>query len=88
MTFQTNRLIHAFAIKKTEDGRFLFADARGYTDNVLDFFTDFRFSKSNMSLEPADIRECSNPDVLFFYHYIWDEIKTKNIEQDEPCIER
>lgn len=41
-----NPLIHMYAIKHLEDGRILFADARGVTDNVLDFFRDFRFAKS------------------------------------------
>ena len=43
-------LVHAFCYKKLEDGRILFADARGITDNCLDFFDDFRFSKNNMQL--------------------------------------
>lgn len=41
-----NSLVHVFAIKKLKDGRILFADARGITDNVIEFFDDFTFSKS------------------------------------------
>ena len=51
-------LVHAFCFKILEDGRILFADARGITDNCLDFFDDFKFSKNNMQLiYPKDIKD-------------------------------
>ena len=49
-----NKINHVFAVKKLADGRILFADARGITDNFLDFFEDFKFSKKNMAIKKVD----------------------------------
>lgn len=49
-----NKCNHVFAIKETDDGRTLFADARGITDNPLEFFHDYKYSKHNMDISPID----------------------------------
>lgn len=49
-------LVHMYAVKKLSDGRLLFADARGVTDNVIDFFRDFRFGK-DLILKVEDRKE-------------------------------
>lgn len=43
--FCGGKLVHAFAYKFLEDGTCLFADARGYNDNLAEFLDDFYFSK-------------------------------------------
>lgn len=72
-------LIHAFCCKKLEDGRILFADARGITDNCLDFFEDFNFSKDSMVLKEVNILEPHNPledDCKKAYEYIYKKNKS------------
>lgn len=48
-----NSLVHVFAVKEIEDGYYLFADARGITDDCFEFFSDFKFSKF-LNLEKTD----------------------------------
>ena len=57
-----NTLIHAYAVKTIGDITY-FADARGVTDNCLDFFNDYRFAKNNMIIEPVrDLPELTYED--------------------------
>lgn len=57
-------LIHAYATKEI-NGVTYFADARGISDNCLDFFNDYRFSKNNMSINHIhDLPELTYEDSL------------------------
>lgn len=59
-----NSLIHSFAIKEI-NGITYFADARGITDNCIDFFSDYRFSKKTMQLTKIDnLPELDYDDML------------------------
>ena len=64
-------IVHAFAVKELEDGRILFADARGYTDSALQFFADFRFSKQTMEVLPWDGQKFYDSDL---------DVLRKNVE--------
>ena len=50
--WQTN--VHTYCIKRT-NGKLLFADARGITDDPEEFFKDFRFSKNVHIEEETEI---------------------------------
>lgn len=45
-----NTCNHIFLTKEMPDGKILFADARGITDDPLIFFNDYSFSKNNMDI--------------------------------------
>ena len=48
--FETRKqIIHIFAIKQINNVTY-FADARGITDNCIEFFSDYNFSKNKMHI--------------------------------------
>lgn len=73
-----NSLVHVFAVKEIEDGYYLFADARGITDDCYEFFSDFKFSKFSY-LEETD----TNRYVKDKKHceMAYDLIYTKDLEE-------
>ena len=50
-----NTTNHAFALKHLPNGICLFADARGITDDPIEFFSDYTFSKNNMAIKQLKI---------------------------------
>lgn len=60
----TGRLTHVFLTKEL-NGATLFADARGITDNPLEFFDDYKFSKKTLYVERTDkLPELDFDDML------------------------
>ena len=51
-------IVHTFCIKQLGD-KTLFADARGITDDPVEFFSDFSFSKNSHIVEDTDEMELS-----------------------------
>lgn len=76
--------VHCFAVKRLPDGRNVFADARGYTDNPLEFFDDFKFSKT------AHLLNITNDARYEKYIPIKNimQIAYENIFKDCPYIEK
>ncbi len=46
---------HVFCVKHLDNGICIFADARGLSDNPLEFFADYSFCKNNMNIYPLNI---------------------------------
>lgn len=71
------KIVHCFATK-TINGVTYFADARGITDNCLEFFSDFRFCKDNMNIkEFKKLPELSYEQMLWMkksYDIIFDSV--------------
>lgn len=73
-----NSLVHVFAVKEIEDGYYLFADARGITDDCYEFFSDFKFSKFSY-LEKTDTNRYLKDQE--YCKMAYDSIYTKDLKE-------
>ena len=71
-TTDIERLVHAYAYKIGDDGRYRFADVRGETDSTYDFFAEFMCSGKSVFLLDKE-HKCIPIDVY-----------DKNVERDHP----
>lgn len=77
------RINHVFAVKHLKDGRTLFADARGITDDVLEFFEDFVMSKKTMKVFPLRIETNCYPISKQLFENAYKKIYTNRVPKFE-----
>lgn len=77
------RVNHAFAVKYLRDGRILYADARGITDNVLEFFEDFTMSKDTMHVFPLRVKLDCYPVSKSIFKNAYEKIYAQGVPKFE-----